>query len=78
MKAFQKKVWEKIIKDKWSIHDNIAHLAGCQPIFIDRIQAILLNDEASFESYVAEYDEEFPAWRNMETVELFEHLYWDR
>lgn len=69
---------EEIINGKWSIHDNIAHLARFQPIFIERIETIILNDEPSFESYDAEQDAEFEVWKNKSTQELLERLYKDR
>ena len=73
-----KRIHDEVIKGKWSIHDNIAHLTRFQPIFIERIETIILNDEPSFESYVAEEDEEFEIWRNKSTQELLEQLYKDR
>ncbi|OIQ93629.1 DinB superfamily protein [mine drainage metagenome] len=72
------RIHEELINGKWSIHDNIAHLARFQPIFIERIETIILNDEPSFESYTAELDEEFEVWRNKPTIELLEQLYKDR
>ncbi|MEO8174835.1 MAG: DinB family protein [Sediminibacterium sp.] len=63
---------------KWSIKDNIAHLAKYQPVFIDRINRILLGTEPEFESYRAENDSEFPAWQSRETPMLLDTLYADR
>ena len=44
---------------KWNILDNIAHLAGYQPVFIDRINQILLEEEPHFGRYKAEEDPGF-------------------
>ncbi len=45
-----------VIAGKWSIFENIVHLATYQHIFIDRIKKILLQDNPSFERYTAEAD----------------------
>ncbi|MES2332239.1 MAG: DinB family protein [Bacteroidota bacterium] len=63
---------------KWSIKDNVAHLAKYQPVFIDRINRILLRDEPAFESYRAENDHEFPLWQTWEMRTLLDRLYADR
>lgn len=73
---------EKLVKNqqpgKWSIKDNIAHLAKYQPVFIDRIHRINKGDTPSFESYHAETDTEFPAWQTWDLQTLLERLYEDR
>ena len=38
---------------KWSIHDNIAHLAKYQPVFLERIESILKKSDQVFERYTA-------------------------
>lgn len=63
---------------KWSIKDNIAHLARYQVIFIDRLNRIAAGDKPVFESYVAENDNEFPVWRKWALSTLLERLYEDR
>lgn len=74
----EKHIREEVIKGKWSVHDNIAHLAKYQPIFIDRIHVILSSDEPSFASYTAENDDDFAIWRRWETDQLLEQLDKDR
>ncbi|MCW3123916.1 MAG: DinB superfamily protein [Flavipsychrobacter sp.] len=64
--------------DKWSIHDNIAHLAKYQPVFSDRISRILLEDEPFFDRYVAELDPEFENYRALDTDILLKQLNEDR
>ena len=44
---------------KWNIHENIAHLAKYQLVFIDRIRKILAIEEPAFGAYRAEDDKEF-------------------
>lgn len=63
---------------KWSIRDNIAHLAKYQPMFIGRIHKILDNDGVAFERYSADLDPEFPAWQIRETNELLIQISFDR
>ncbi|MDB5123256.1 MAG: hypothetical protein JWP94_1385 [Mucilaginibacter sp.] len=59
---------------KWSIHDNITHLAKYQPIFLERINTILTTDEPSFGRYKAEEDNSFNIWREFSTGKLIEKL----
>jgi len=59
---------------KWSIHDNIAHLAKYQPVFSERINTILTTDEPSFGRYRAEDDTGFNIWREFSTGKLLEKL----
>src|SRR4051812_2825338 len=58
---------EKLLQNpaagKWSIKDNIAHLAKYQTVFIDRINRITSGEKPSFTSYVAENDADFPTWQ---------------
>jgi uncharacterized damage-inducible protein DinB len=63
---------------KWNIHDNIAHLAVYQPIFISRINTILINDKPSFDPYKADNDETFLEWREWPTNALLSRLFADR
>ena len=63
---------------KWSIKDNVAHLAKYQPFFIKRINAILQQETPAFERYRAENDPEFEDWRKKEINELILTLKDDR
>ncbi len=63
---------------KWSIKDNIAHLARYQPVFISRINEILEHDTPAFDRYNAETDIEFPSWQSRETNDLLKQLVADR
>jgi uncharacterized damage-inducible protein DinB len=59
---------------KWSIHDNIVHLAKYQLIFSERIGTILTTDNPSFDRYRADDDHGFHIWRNFSTGKLIEKL----
>jgi hypothetical protein len=63
---------------KWSIHDNIAHLARYQQYFFGRINIILENDAPSFERYNADNDPDFEAWRRQDITDLLKTLNADR
>ncbi|HWY35457.1 MAG TPA: DinB family protein [Nitrosopumilaceae archaeon] len=64
--------------DKWSVHDNITHLAKYQPVFAERMQAILKSDSPLFDRYSAGDDPDFEAWRGRETSDLIKALGKDR
>ncbi|MDP9048410.1 MAG: DinB family protein [Bacteroidota bacterium] len=59
---------------KWNIHDNIAHLAKYQPIFLERVNTIITTDDPSFGRYKAEDDGSFNIWREYSTGKLVEKL----
>src|SRR5580658_9790648 len=63
---------------KWNIHDNVAHLAKYQPVFIDRVDRILLEDEPLFGRYKAEDDPEFETYRMWDMGTLIKQLIADR
>lgn len=47
---------KRIIPDKWSVFENIAHLAVYQHIFIARVKQILHENNPSFHRYVPDTD----------------------
>jgi hypothetical protein len=67
-----------VVKGKWSIHENIAHLAKYQPVFLDRIRKILTMDEPEFGSYRAEDDDEFEIYCAFTPYELLKKISHDR
>lgn len=62
------------IPEKWSVHENIAHLACYQPRVIVRTKTILAQDNPSFDRYIPEDDPEFPKFLSMSVEELIKHL----
>lgn len=60
----------RVAPDKWSIHENMAHLARYQEVFLERVNAIVNGDEPSFERYIAEEDEGFKRWTTYSRSEL--------
>jgi uncharacterized damage-inducible protein DinB len=47
---------KRIVPGKWSCFENIAHLAAYQPLFLNRLERIMEEQEPTFERYVAEQD----------------------
>jgi len=73
-----RQIQQRFIRDKWSIHENIAHLAKYQPVFIDRIRKILTNEEPEFGAYKADDDDEFEIYCAFTTYELLKKISSDR
>src|ERR1700735_2253682 len=69
---------QRSIPDKWSVFENIAHLAAYQPVFVNRIDRIKREQDPAFERYVAEEDPLFPACVDKRLEELFRILVTDR
>jgi hypothetical protein len=66
------------IPGKWSIKDNIVHLAKYQPVFQERIHLILSQEKPQFGRYKAENDPEFDAWRLYDLPRLLNRMDEDR
>ena len=49
--------------DKWSIHENVAHLGRYQEIFDERLHEILVQSKPRFNRYVSVLDESFFRWK---------------
>lgn len=67
-----------VIPGKWTIHDQIAHLASYQPVFLHRIKIILKEHNPPFERYVADHDPAFEDCRKESTQALLIKLNKDR
>jgi hypothetical protein len=68
----------KPLPEKWSIKDNIAHLARYQRVFLDRLDKILTTDSPVFKAYRAENDPEFDKWMQKDLIVLLKELKDDR
>ena len=62
------------IPGKWSIKDNISHLARYQYVFLDRVNQMIHSELLIFEPYKAENDPEFEVWREKDIKTLTNHL----
>jgi len=63
---------------KWSIKDNIAHLAKYQPVFMERMQVVMTGTDPVFGRYVADEDPEFATWKSWDIPTLLNRLQTDR
>ncbi len=68
----------RVVSDKWSIRENIAHLARYQVLFLERLKKILNTDNPVFEAYQAEKDPEFEKWLKKDHVQLLAEINTDR
>lgn len=68
----------KPLPDKWSIKDNVAHLARYQQVFLERLEQIVHSNTPAFESYKAETDPQFEEWQRKDIGLLLKHLSTDR
>jgi hypothetical protein len=50
------------IGGRWSVAENVAHLARHTDLTLERVERILAEDAPSFAPYRAERDPEWPAW----------------
>jgi RimJ/RimL family protein N-acetyltransferase len=59
---------------KWSAHENLAHIARQQEVFLARVRRILAEDGPDLPPYRAEDDPEWPAWVARPTDEVAQRL----
>jgi hypothetical protein len=78
IKLNNRQIQHHTVKGKWSIHENIAHLARYQPVFLDRIHKILTVYEPVFTAYRAEEDDEFEIYCAFTPYELLKKISRDR
>jgi len=71
-------VRRQVILGKWSIFENIVHLATYQHAFMSRIEGILKKDQPSFERYTAETDPLFYDNCMKSTREIIQELMSER
>jgi uncharacterized damage-inducible protein DinB len=62
----------------WSVTETVAHLARYHEIFLDRIRAILAEDQPAFAAYRAEKDPEWPAWQGLSFEDVMLRLHASR
>lgn len=69
---------QRNISGKWSVFENMAHLAAYQPVFDDRIVRMEKEREPAFDRYVAEEDPLFPSYLEKRPGELIRIIATDR
>ena len=75
----EEQIGSRPIPDKWSIYENIVHLARYNEIFKDRIvQIVQSTNTPMFQQYKAENDKGFYDWQQKSFVELMNDFREDR
>ncbi|HEY2394233.1 MAG TPA: DinB family protein [Candidatus Angelobacter sp.] len=64
----------KTVPDKWSAHEQLAHLARYHQIFLQRIERILAEQAPEFPRYRAEDDTEWAMWQSMPSQQVLVRL----
>jgi RimJ/RimL family protein N-acetyltransferase/uncharacterized damage-inducible protein DinB len=59
---------------KWSAHENLAHIARVNELFLGRVQRILAENAPAIPQYRAEEDADWPAWAALSTDEVRQRL----
>jgi uncharacterized damage-inducible protein DinB len=61
-------------REKWSAHENLAHLGRYQEMFSERVDRILQEDAPEFGRYRAEDDQGFLQWVALSTADVIKEL----
>lgn len=69
-----KDLTRRAIPEKWSAHENLAHLARYHEVFLERIERMLSEDKPVFARYRAEEDREWEFWQQRPHRDLLERL----
>jgi hypothetical protein len=59
---------------KWSVRENLAHLARHHEVMLDRVRRVLAEDRPRLARYAAEEDAEWPACAALPVDEVLAHL----
>ena len=59
---------------KWSVHENLAHLARHHAVVLDRVRKILGEDKPTLPRYAAEEDGDWPEWAALSTHDVLARL----
>src|SRR3954464_15864921 len=74
----EQQIRSRPIPDKWSIYENLVHLARYHEIFKDRMEQIDRNASPIFQQYKAENDKGFYDWQQRSFIELMNDFRKDR
>lgn len=64
----------RLIPNKWSIKEHLAHLGRYQEVFKQRVLQILNDKTPKLDRYIAEYDEYFQHWLSLGSLEIMQRL----
>jgi len=74
----EEQVVSRPLPDKWSIYENLVHLARYHEIFGQRVTLILEGNTPVFPAYRADDDEGFYAWQKKSYYEVMNDFEKDR
>jgi|SRR5688500_9161128 hypothetical protein len=69
---------QRIQKDKWNVHEQVAHLVTYQPLFLQRLKRITAENNPLFDRYVADNDPAFLQSCQKPLSDLLNDLHRDR
>ena len=59
---------------KWSVQENLAHLARHHVVVLERVRKVLAEERPALPRYAAEDDGEWPAWAALPLSEILRRL----
>jgi len=59
---------------KWSVQENLAHLARHHAVVLERVRKVLAEERPALPRYAAEDDAEWPAWVALPLSEILRRL----
>ena len=59
---------------KWSVQENLAHLARHHVVVLERVRKVLAEERSALPRYAAEDDGEWPAWAALPLSEILRRL----
>lgn len=74
----EEQVKSRLVADKWSIFENLAHLARYHEVFTERVGLITSPGVPVFQPYKADNDPGFFAWQQKSYQQLMHDFYTDR
>ena len=59
---------------KWSVQENLAHLARHHAVVLERVRKVLAEERPALPRYAADDDREWPAWAALPMPEILRRL----
>ena len=75
LEGVRRRDYDVRVGGKWSVSQNVAHLARYHEVTIDRVRQMLSEAEPNIESYRAETDPEWPEWDGLSFEEAVQRLH---
>jgi hypothetical protein len=75
LEGIPRRAYDTPVGGKWSVTDNVAHLARYHEVTIERVRLILSLEQPAIDAYRAENDPEWAAWRGVSFEEAVLRLH---